>query len=49
MWLEYDNRNILSGKKIGITVLDFELSAPESEFLSKLMNLLAFSYQNLSH
>jgi hypothetical protein len=31
MFLEFDNRNILSGKKIGVsvTVLVFELSATE--------------------
>jgi hypothetical protein len=32
MLIEYDNRNILSEKKIGVTNLVFELSAPESGF-----------------
>jgi hypothetical protein len=35
MLLEYDNRNILNGKKCGVTVLIFELSALELEIFVK--------------
>jgi hypothetical protein len=35
MLLEYDNRNILNGKRIGVTVLIFKLSTLEMDFFVK--------------
>jgi hypothetical protein len=49
MLLEYDNRNILSEKKFGVTILVFELSAPESEFSTYLRSIqgqITYTYLN---
>jgi hypothetical protein len=49
MLLEYDNRNILSEKKIGVTVLVVELSAPESDFSTYLRSFpvqITYTYLN---
>jgi hypothetical protein len=48
MLLDYDNRNILRGK-IGVTVLDFELSAPESDvstYMRSFQGDLTYTYLN---